>query len=67
MQSIFLERQESDFKSLFHSWDIYIFVLSFDYVEKRLVKKANVIFKIYDIADCTTNNYNTHIAQYLKR
>ena len=33
----------------------------FDYVEKRLDKKAIVNFKIYDDTDWTTNNYNTHI------
>ena len=26
-----------------------------------------VSFKIYDVTDWTTNNYNTHIAQYLKK
>ena len=26
-----------------------------------------VIFKIYDITEWTTNNYNTHIVQYLKK
>ena len=29
--------------------------------------KAKVNFKIYDVTDWTTNNYNTHIAQYLKK
>ena len=24
-------------------------------------------FKIYDITDCTTNNFNAHITQYLKK
>ena len=36
----------------------------FGYVEKRLDKKAMVDFKISDAIDWTTNNYNTHIAQY---
>ena len=36
----------------------------FGYVEKR---KAVVNFKIYDIADWVTNNFNTHITQYLKK
>ena len=44
----------------------YIFVLNFGNVEKRLDKKAKVNFKIYDITDWTTNNCNTHIAQYLR-
>ena len=43
-----------------------IFVLNFGNVEKRLDKKAKVNFKIYDITDWTTNNCNTHIAQYLR-
>ena len=37
----------------------------FRYVEKRLDKKAMVNFKIYDVADWTTNNYNTNIQQLL--
>ena len=37
----------------------------FCHAGKRLDKKAN--FKIYGVTDCQTNNYNTHIAQYLKR
>ena len=36
-------------------------------VKKRLDKKAMVNFKIYDVTDGTINNYNTNIAQYLKR
>ena len=34
---------------------------------KLLYKKVMVNFKIYDIANWITNNYNTHIAQYLKK
>ena len=30
----------------------------FGYVEKRLDKKTNVNFRIYDITDWTKNNYN---------
>ena len=37
------------------------------HVEKRLDKKALINFKIYDIKDWTTINYNTHITQYLKK
>ena len=33
----------------------------FGYLEKRFDKKARVNFKIYDV------NYNTYIAQYLKK
>ena len=39
----------------------------FGYVEKRLDKKAMVDFKVYDVTDWTTNDHNTHIAQYLKK
>ena len=39
----------------------------FGYLEKRLDKKAMVSFKYYDVTDWTTNNYNTHIAKYLKK
>ena len=37
------------------------------YVEKRLDKKAMVNFKVDDVTDWTTNDHNTHIAQYLKK
>ena len=30
-------------------------------------KKTKINFKIYDITDWMTNNYNTYIAQYLKK
>ena len=39
----------------------------FGYVEKRLDKKAEVNFLIYDVRGLTVNNYNTHIIQYLKK
>ena len=51
-------------KSSFCSWDIYIFVLTW-LCRKMACKKVMVNFKIYDITDWTTNNYNTHIVQYL--
>ena len=35
--------------------------LLFGYVEKQLDKKARVNFKIYDVTDWTTNNYNIHL------
>ena len=54
-------------KSPFHSWHIYIFFLTFGYIEKRLDKKAEVNFKIYGVTYWTTNNCNTHIAQYLRK
>ena len=49
-------------KSSFRSWDHPDFLV----VEKRLDKKAMANFKIYDVADWTTDNYNTHVTQYLK-
>ena len=39
----------------------------FGYVKKWLDNKAKVNFEIYDVADWQTNNYTTHIAQYLKK
>ena len=52
-------------KSLF-VLEIFTFMSRlFGYVEKRLDKMVN--FKIYDVTDWTTNNWNTHIAQYLKK
>ena len=38
----------------------------FDYVGKRLDKKAKVSFKLYNVTEWKTNNYNSHVAQYLK-
>ena len=35
--------------------------------ENGLDKKANVNFKIYDVAGTRTYIYNAHIAQYLKK
>ena len=39
----------------------------FGYLETRLDEKAMVNFKIYDMADWATNNYNTYITQYPKK
>ena len=39
----------------------------FGYLEKRLDKKAKVNCKIYDVTNWNTNNYNKHIARYLKK
>ena len=38
-------------KKYFRSWDFYIFVLNFWYIENRLDKKVKFSFQIYDIAD----------------
>ena len=35
--------------------------------KKRLDLKDKVNFKIHDVTTLSTNNYNTHIAQYLKK
>ena len=35
----------------------------FDYVGKRLAKKAIVYFKVYDIIGRAANNYNGYIAK----
>ena len=37
------------------------------HVPKRLDKKDKVNFKFYDVTEWLTNNYNTHIAQYLEK
>ena len=39
----------------------------FGHVEKWFAEKVKVNFKIYDVTDWTTNNYNRGIAQYLKK
>ena len=38
-----------------------------DHVEKRLDKIAKINFKIYDLTKWIANNYNFHIARYLKK
>ena len=37
------------------------------HVGKRLDKTVKVNFKVYDVANWKANNYNTHIAQNLKK
>ena len=47
-----------------------IFIFSFwilRYIEKRLDKKAMVNFKIHDVKNWATSNYNTYTAQYIKK
>ena len=34
---------------------------------KRLDQTPKVNFKVYDVTDWETNNYNIYIAQYLKK
>ena len=49
-------------------FEIFTFLSQFfGYVEKLLDKKIKFSSKIYDVGDWTTSNYNTHIAQYLKK
>ena len=38
----------------------------FGYTEKRIDKKVMVTFKIFDVADCKTNNYSTQMIVYKK-
>ena len=40
---------------------------SFGHARKRLDKKTKVNFKVYDLTNWETNNYNTHITQCLKK
>ena len=55
-------------KNSFLSQDTWIFNLTFLVIlEKRLVKKAKIDFRIYDVTTWETNNDNTYIAQYLKK
>ena len=44
-----------------------IFADFFDLVVKRLDKKAKVNFKIYNVMNWETNNYNTHIGCPISR
>ena len=39
----------------------------FSHVGKRLDKKAMVDFKICGVSNLETNNYNTDVAQFLKK
>ena len=39
----------------------------FVYVRKRFDKKVKFNFKSYDVINWETNNYDTHIAQYLRK
>ena len=56
---------KNDFRSGYLHFYLYLPWL-FGHVEKRLDKKVKINFKIYDVTDWTTNNYNTHIAKYLE-
>ena len=49
-------------------FQIFTFVSwPYGYVEKRLDKRAIVIFKNYDVTGWTTKNYNIRITQYIKK
>ena len=54
-------------KALFVLEKFTCLFLRFCYAEKWLDKKAEVKPKIHDVTDWTTNNYNTHIVQYLRK
>ena len=54
-------------KSTFCFWDISIFFRNFGHVGKQFDEKAKANFKIHDITHWITNNYNTRIAQHLKK
>ena len=47
----------------------YLIVLPdiFSHERTRLGRKAKVYFKIYDITNWEKDNFNTHIAQWLKK
>ena len=48
-------------KSLFVLEIFTILSWLFGYIEKGFDKNAMVNFKIYDVTNCTRNNYNTQI------
>ena len=55
-------------KKFFSFWRYSNFCSDFfSDVGKQLDKKAKVNFKIYNFPNWETNNYNTHVAQYLKK
>ena len=43
------------------------FFFLFGYIGRRLDEKAKVNFKDYDVINCDTNSYYTHIAQYRQK
>ena len=51
-------------KNAFYFILIALFVLK---IWSRGKKEDEVSFKIHDVTTCLTNNYNTHIPQYLKK
>ena len=53
------------FQNLFLFLRFLFFSLTF--WSKRLYQKTEVNFKIYGVTDWQTNNYTTHLAQYLKK
>ena len=58
----------SFFTKLFSFWSYSNFYFNFfREVGKRLDNKAMVDFKIYDVTGWETNNWNSHIAYYLKK
>ena len=62
-------------KNIFYFMLKAIFVLKylyfcpdvFGHVEKQLDRKNKINFKIHDVTDWETNNYNIHFVQYLRK
>ena len=54
-------------KTLFDLRYLYFCPDLFGHVGKWLDQKAKIKFKIHDVTGWETNNYNTHIAQYLRK
>ena len=53
-------------KALFVLKILKFFSWLFGHVAKRLDKEDKINFKFYDVAALLTNDYNTHIAKYLR-
>ena len=54
-------------KTLFDLRYLYFCPDLFGHVGKWFDQKAKIKFKIHDVTGWETNNYNTHIAQYLRK
>ena len=67
-----LIRNQNKTKQMQHFWDIkgpLSGLRQFKIIESALkvIKNTMFNFKIYGATDYTINNYNVHIAQYLKK
>ena len=45
----------------------YNFLFFFDHIGRRFDKKDKTNFKIYDVTNWITKNFNKHIVKYLKK